>query len=85
MSQCAALMNEPNYDRLTHRRILKGGELYMVSAHAKEEQLPTFVEKAKAEHKQELEELLELQRLLEETAKEAEHPQIYRISVRSNW
>ncbi|MBU2008896.1 MAG: hypothetical protein KJ624_03450 [Chloroflexi bacterium] len=57
----------------------------MVTAYAKDESLATFVEKAKVENQEELDQLSELQRMLEELRREAERPQIYQISVRSNW
>ena len=57
----------------------------MVTSYTKDEPLAIFVEKAKAENQKELNEILELQRLLEEIGGEAEHPQLYRITVRSNW
>ncbi len=57
----------------------------MVTSYTKDEPLAIFVEKAKAENQKELNETLELQRLLEEIGREAERPQLYRITVRSNW
>ena len=75
-----------DYVKLINGWILKGGELAMVSTYEnKDEQLETFVESAKSEYKEELTKMLELQRLLEEIGVEAQQPQVYRISVRSNW
>lgn len=53
-------------------------------AYQKEETIVSFIEKVKAENQKELDKTFELQRILEELTNEAEHPQIYRIRVRSN-
>jgi len=57
----------------------------MATVPTRDESLAVFIEKAKSENQKELNETLELQKILEELNNEVERPQIYQIKVRSNW
>jgi len=80
----AMVTKQSEYDNLTDRWMRREDESSMVETHAKNEPLAVFLEKTKALNQKEIVEVLQLQRILEDIAREVECPQIRQIKVRSN-